>query len=101
VVFSWVPLNARDVVTAEGFTSFAERPRRLRLLLDAYGYTGTTHAVLEAVRSRINEHARSLRDLAAAGDPLFTRLVNAGVTDGLDRALAQLAENAATFEETS
>jgi hypothetical protein len=101
VVFSWVPLHARDVVTEEGFTSFAERPRRLRLLLDAYGYTGTTHAVLEAVRSRINDHARSLRDLAAAGDPLFTRLVNGGIIDGLDRALAQLAESAANFEETN
>ena len=29
VVFSWVPLHARDVVTAEGFTRFADRPRRL------------------------------------------------------------------------
>lgn len=100
VVFSWVPLHARDVVVAEGFTRFAERPRRLRLLLDAYGYTGTIHAVLDAVRSRIGEHASGLRELAAAGDPLFARLVRDGVIDGLDRALAELAENAADFEET-
>ena len=100
-VFSWVPLHARDVVEAEGFTSFAERPRRLRLLLDTYGYTGTTQALLEAVRSRINEHARSLRELAAAGDPLFTRLVNGGVIDRLDRAMAQLAESASIFGESN
>jgi Phosphotransferase enzyme family len=92
VVFSWVPLHARDVVEAEGFTRFAERPRRLRLLLDGYGYTGTIHTVLEAIRSRMSEHARSLRELAAAGDPLFTRLVREGVIDGLDRAMAELAE---------
>jgi len=101
VVFSWVPLHARDVVAAEGFTRFAERPRRLRLLLDAYGYTGTIHAVLQAVRARISEHARSLRELAAGGDPLFTRLVHDGVIDGLDQAMTELAESPAAFEDTN
>jgi hypothetical protein len=32
--FGWVPLHARHVVAAEGFTAFADRPRRLRLSLD-------------------------------------------------------------------
>jgi len=94
VVFSWVPLHARDVVAAEGFTHFADRPRRLRLLLDSYGYPGSVATVLEAVRARIVDHARSLRKLAAAGDPLFTRLVDDGVIDGLDRAWS-------SFEKTS
>lgn len=89
-VFSWVPLHARDVVAAEGFTRFAERPRRLRLLLDAYGYDGHVAAVLAAVQERIREHAQQLRTLAAAGDPLFRRLVELGTLDGLDRALSQL-----------
>lgn len=97
VVFSWVPLHARDVVTAEGFTRFADRPRRLRLLLDAYGYTGTVPCVLAAVEARVVDHARGLRELAAAGDPLFTRLVNDGVIGGLDRALAQLQEDVETL----
>ncbi len=98
VAFSWVPLHARDVVAAEGFTHFDDRPRRLRLLLDSYGYTGTLFAVLEAVRARIEDHAYGLRALAAAGDPLFTQLVDAGVIDGLDRALVQLRQDAAIFE---
>ena len=101
VAFSWVPLHARDVVTAEGFTSFADRPGRLRLLLDAYGYTGTVPTVLDSVRERIHTHARGLRELAAAGDPLFTRLVNDGVIDGLDRAMAQLSQDGATFGTTT
>ena len=101
VAFSWVPLHARDVVAAEGFTQFAERPRRLRVLLDAYGYAGPVTAVLETVRRRIQDHARSLRELAAAGDPLFARLVRDGVIDGLDRAMTELAESAATFEDMS
>jgi hypothetical protein len=93
-----VPLHARDVASAEGFTCFADRPRRLRLLLDSYGYTGTVGAVLEAVQERINDHARGLREVAGAGDPLFTRLVADGVIDGLDRALDQLQRDAATLE---
>ena len=101
VAFSWVPLHARDVVAAEGFARFADRPRRLRLLLDSYGYTGSVSTVLDAVRARIVDHARGLRELAAAGDPLFTRLVEDGVIDGLDRALVQLREDAATLGTTS
>jgi hypothetical protein len=98
VVFSWVPLHARAVVAADGFTAFAERPRRLRLLLDAYGYTGTVRAVLDAVRARIADHASGLRELAAAGDPLFIRLVQEGAIDGLNQATAELADNAAVYE---
>jgi hypothetical protein len=101
VAFSWVPLHARDIVTAEGFTQFAERPRRLRLLLDAYGYTESVTAVLETVRLRIQDHARSLRELATAGDPLFARMVTDGVIDGLDQAMTELAESAATFQNLS
>lgn len=33
--FGWVPLHARHVVAAEGFTAFADRERRLRLFLHA------------------------------------------------------------------
>lgn len=101
VVFSWVPLHARSVVIAEGFTNFADRPRRLRLLLDAYGYTGAVTTVLEAVQSRIDAHARDLRELAAAGDPLFARLVDGGVIDNLDLAMDELRRDASTFETTT
>lgn len=97
VVFSWVPLHARDVVASEGFTAFADRPRRLRLLLTAYGYQGTVEALLDAVTARITDHGRGLRELAAAGDPLFARLVDDGVIDQLDRALVELQQDAQTL----
>ncbi len=87
VAFSWVPLHARDVATAEGFTRFAERPRRLRTLLDAYGYDGSTAELLDAVRVRIVDHVAELRRLAVAGDPSSERLVRNGVAAGLERAL--------------
>jgi Ser/Thr protein kinase RdoA (MazF antagonist) len=33
MAFSWVPLHAREVVEAEGFTDFGDRRRRLELFL--------------------------------------------------------------------
>jgi Phosphotransferase enzyme family len=88
--FSWVPLHARDIVAAEGFSDFDARPRRLRLLLAAYGYNGPVRPVLETVRTRIAAHAQDVRDIAAGGDPLFARLLNSGSVAALDRAIIEL-----------
>jgi hypothetical protein len=90
VVFSWVPLHARDIATADGFHRFGERPGRLRRLLTAYGYTSTVEELLDVVRARIQDHSRGVRQSAAAGDPFFARLIKDGVLDALDRALDQL-----------
>jgi Ser/Thr protein kinase RdoA (MazF antagonist) len=90
VAFSWVPLHARDVVRAEGFTDFAGRPRRLRRLLEAYGWTGPLPELLDAVTARVSAHLDDLRTLART-DPLFARLVDDGTADTLTRALAELA----------
>lgn len=98
VAFSWVPLHARDVVAAEGFTDLDARPRRLRLLLGAYGYTGPVAAVLDAVHGRLEDHVRGVRALARAGDPLFTRLTLDGAIDALDRALTELRQDAPSFD---
>jgi Phosphotransferase enzyme family len=72
--FSWVPLHARHVVAREGFTDFEDRPRRLRLFLAEYGWTGSLPAFVEVVTARIQAHVTSLRDLAPR-DPLFARIV--------------------------
>jgi aminoglycoside phosphotransferase (APT) family kinase protein len=90
VVFSWVPLHARDVVRAEGFTDFAGRPRRLRRLLSAYGWTGSLPELLDAVTARVSAHLNDLRTLALT-DPLFARLIDDGTADALTRALTELA----------
>lgn len=88
--FSWVPLHARHVVAREGFTDFPGRPRRLRLFLAEYGWTGPASAFLEVVANRIQAHVTSLRDLAAR-DPLFARIVMEGGADALEASLAELA----------
>jgi Phosphotransferase enzyme family len=89
--FSWVPLHTRAFITAEGFTDFTARPRRLDHFLRAYGWSATTGEFLEVVESRVQAHADGIRDLAAAGDEAFGRLLRHGVPDLLDQAVAELA----------
>ena len=89
--FSWVPLHARHVAAAEGFTDFAARPDRLRRFLDTYGRPGDTEDFVEVVRERVKAHADGIRERAAAGDPVCTRLLRQGVCDDLGQALAELA----------
>jgi hypothetical protein len=89
--FSWVPLHARHVVAAEGFTDFPARPHRLSLFLAEYGWPGPVADFLQVVRARIRAHANGIRRLAAGGDPLFEGLVAQGAADNLDIALAELA----------
>jgi hypothetical protein len=50
-----------------------------------------TPEFLDVVEARIKAHADGIRDLAAAGDEAFGRLVDQGVSDALDQAIAELA----------
>jgi hypothetical protein len=60
---TWVPLHARAVMAACGFTAFDERPRRLRLLLDAYGHDGDRAAFGRAVAARARLNAQVIHRL--------------------------------------
>ncbi|MGH3972196.1 MAG: hypothetical protein ACRDS9_02560 [Pseudonocardiaceae bacterium] len=101
VAFSWVPLYARDVAAADGFADFADRPRRLRHFLDAYGHQGNIDTVLDAMKVEITARAAEFQQLAAAGDPLISLLVQEGGIADLDRALDQLTDDAASFRTTT
>jgi hypothetical protein len=90
--FGWVPLHARRVVTREGFTDFGARPRRLRLFLAGYGWTGTGPAFLEIVAAHLHAHAARVRALADGGDRRFAQMVAQGVANNLDVALAELQQ---------
>jgi hypothetical protein len=85
-----VPLTARDVAAADGFPPDVDRARRLRLLLEAYEWTGTLGEALAAVRLRAVEHATGLRRAAAAGYGPAAALVAEGVAEDFDRAAAEL-----------
>ena len=90
MALTWVPLTARDVAVADGCAPDLDRDRRLRLLLDAYGWTGTVEEVLTAVRGRAVAHAARLRAAADNGYGPAVALVAEGVADAFERAVAEL-----------
>ncbi|MBB2948236.1 hypothetical protein FB565_008019 [Actinoplanes lutulentus] len=92
VAFSWVPLHARHVVAAEGFTAFSERPRRLRAFLHGYGWSGTSTAFAGIVTTRVHAWAQTVRDTAEAGDSSYQRMVCNGVDATLELAARELSE---------
>ncbi|WP_432523084.1 hypothetical protein, partial [Kineococcus sp. SYSU DK006] len=90
-----VPLTAAHVAAADGWPAGTDRRHRLRVLLEAYGWTGTTAQVLDAVRERAREHADGLRAAAADGWAPAVALVAEGVAEGVaddEQAAAQLPQ---------
>ncbi|MEU6995508.1 phosphotransferase [Streptomyces sp. NPDC046465] len=74
MALTWVPLHARGFAEQTGFTAFDDRSRRLRLLLDAYGYEGDRPAFAAVVAARARTNADVIRRMAAGGDPVYTAL---------------------------
>ena len=100
-VFAWVPLHARHVVEAEGFTDLADRPRRLRLFLDHYGWSGDLEAFLQVVQARVLASADGIERTAARGDSAYQHMLEVGVADSLRTAAAQLEQDTTSLASTS
>jgi hypothetical protein len=90
VAFSWVPLHAREVVAAEGFTAFDRRRARLEAFLEAYGWTGSTSDVVRLVADRLALQVRRMRATAEGGDRTYQRLLQLGRDTELETAIAEL-----------
>jgi hypothetical protein len=87
--FAWVPLTARS--DADGWTDFTDRPRRLRMLLDAYGWRGTAADMVREVRDRISATIHDIRRLATDGDHDCRELIHSGLDLRLASAVKELA----------
>ena len=92
VALSWVPLHARSVAAGEGFTAFHTRPERLRRLLARYGWQGDASSFVDVVRARTRAHAADVREGAAAGDPMWGKLLAQGAADRMDLAEQELGD---------
>jgi len=90
--FSWVPLHAPHVVSAEGFTALARRRDRLARFLDHYGSPLTPDQILRRLATMIEAQVRQMRQRAADGDDAYRRMLLLGRDDDLIAARAQLAE---------
>jgi len=88
VALSWVPLHARRAVELVGFSDFADRARRLHLLLGAYGYTDDRSAFGRVVVERARLQASVIRRGADSGNPVYQALVP--LADDLDVAGAEI-----------
>lgn len=88
--FAWVPLHARHIVQPEGFTAFSQRPRRLRLFLAEYGWTGDLAAFVATVQARIRAAAEGVDRVATEGDPVYQRMRDAGVAESLRTAAMEI-----------
>lgn len=101
VAWQWVPLHGPFVASLLGWdeagTEPAERSRRLRLLLDAYGQQDRT-GFMAAVESRVRYNRSVMIERAAAGDAAYQALVEQGHVAGMDEALSYLAENGAALQ---
>jgi hypothetical protein len=91
---TWVPLHARRVVEAQGFTAFDDRSRRLHLLLDAYGYNGDRTAFGAAVAARARLNADAIRRIADA-EPRYAALLPFAAD--LDQAATEVDDLPASF----
>ncbi|GIE33901.1 hypothetical protein Ait01nite_069460 [Actinoplanes italicus] len=89
--FAWVPLTAYTDATAEGWTDLTDRPRRLRMLLDAYGWRGTATDMVREVRDRISAAIHDIRRLATDGDHDCRELIHSGLDLRLAAAVKELA----------
>jgi len=113
MAFSWVPLHAREVVEAEGFTDFGDRRRRLELFAGEYGRgrcrlaedggsrsTGpgdgdgnlTAERLLDVLRRRLPEKVDAMRAAASSGDATYRQLLEHGSDRRLVSALEGLDE---------
>lgn len=88
--FSWVPLHARHVVSAEGFTELGRRRERLAAFLSAYGSASTTDQVLARLDVMITRQVAQMRSRAAQGDLSYQRMIRLGRARDLETARREL-----------
>jgi aminoglycoside phosphotransferase (APT) family kinase protein len=89
--FSWVPLHARHVVAAEGFTELGHRRQRLAAFLSAYGSMGTTGQVLARLEGVITQQVALMRSRAAQGDRSYQKMIQLGRVHDLQTARQELS----------
>ncbi len=92
LAFAWTPLHAREVVEREGFTAFSQRRGRLEVLLEAYGWAGSTDDVITAVDARLSHQIETMRATADQGDPAYREMIQRGQDHLLESARGSLAD---------
>lgn len=96
----WVPFFRDEKCRAHGLpTGIAEKARRFRLLLDAYGLEPDVDVVRAAI-DRMREFLGQLQQLVAAGSEHEVEAARRGALDELALEIAWVEENAAVLVES-
>jgi hypothetical protein len=90
VAFSWVPLHARKVVIAEGFTEFERRRERLAIFLGEYESDLTVPQVLSRLNELLNQQITLMHDKAQRGDATYQHMIDLGRDLDLRQAREEL-----------
>lgn len=99
-MWRWVPFSRDEKCRAIGLpTGIAEKARRFRLLLDAYGIEPDIGIVLAGIE-RMRNFLDHLSRLAADGSEWEVELARRGVLDELALEIAWVKEHAVALVES-
>lgn len=77
---AFAPLHPDDICTRLGFAQLDDRPRRLRLLLDAYGLEDRT-GFIDDVQARLDTAIERITGAADSGELAFQNLIANGLLE--------------------
>jgi hypothetical protein len=90
--WTFIPLHHDGITSSIGSPDLAEAPRRIRLLLDAYGLRERT-GFLDVVQACVEDRATRFARLAEEGDPGMARLLEAGHLSDMSRTASHIERN--------
>ncbi|WP_212612852.1 phosphotransferase [Pseudonocardia hierapolitana] len=98
--WNWVPFSSEERCRAAGLpTSIAEKARRFRLLVDAYGVEADV-GILRTGIERMRQYLDHLWTLVAEGSEWEVRLARRGVLDELAHEIAWVEDHAVALVES-
>jgi hypothetical protein len=89
LAWQWVPLHPPEEPRRDGSDPHVDQARRLRLLLDSYGYQ-RREGLIDAIIERIEISRSGIDDRATRGEAPFVELRNEGYTREMVALIAHL-----------
>jgi Phosphotransferase enzyme family len=99
LAWQWVPLHPPGEARRDGSDPLVDPTRRLRLLLDSYGYQ-RREGLIDAVIERIEISRSGIDDRAAQGEAPFVALRNEGYTREMVGLIAHLERNGQSLQSS-
>ncbi len=99
LAWQWVPLHPPEESRRDGSDPQVDQAKRLRLLLDSYGYQ-RREGLIDAVIDRIEISRSGIDDRAALGEAPFVALRHEGYTREMVALIAHLERNGRSLQSS-